>query len=408
MLAGLIIPIGYLIMRGYEQRTGAHYLAAAALIGFTMTIKLHAAGMLASLILAFLLRPPRDAADAVRMIGRGFRRHRILVGLATSAWLLAAIYFNTTRIPFRLAQDTTTPIEDFLFVVGLYTLGVILARQWETPRLIRRLFDPFLVIGAAALAIGVAIPTLIILDDGLASIRNISLGLRGDGVNTGVSAFSDWSSLLHYPLLGPLIVFLVSTAAAIVGTLRRDARPVIWYVGALTLEVMAIERFGHVHYFAPGYVAAIPATLWLAKQLGRLATPLAMGLVAVALLPVLTNAYVNPPTLEPIVGPTAKALAASSRLVGPGQVIVTPDWLSLPDVLYYHLVQSYVAWTPDYPYRFLPVSAAGLAQARHLQPRYAVLGVGAGGSLNFGKRYTTRAVSYPPAAAAHLVRLRPR
>jgi hypothetical protein len=406
LLAGLIIPIGYLTMRGYERRAGAYYLAAAALVGFAITVKLHAAGMLVPLVLALALRPPTDGVGAaLGAIRRTLLRHRMLVAIAVAVWVGAVVYFDASQLPFTPTSNETTPVAEFLLVVGVYALVAFVAHEREAPGPVRRLFDPFVAAAALALAVGLAIPAVVVLDDGLTALADVTDGLRGGGINSGVTPFTDWSTLLHYPLLGPLIVFAAGGVAAVVGCARRDARPLIWFAGALTLQVMAVERYGHLHYFAPGYVAAIPAALWLPRHFARLAVPLATALVALALVPVLRDEYSNPPTPDPIVGPTATALAASGKLVDPGEVVVTPTWLAIPDVLYYDFVQSYVIWTPDYPYRFLPKVAGELARARHLRPRYAVL-EGADGSLSFGDtQYTTRPVSNPLTAAVALVRL---
>jgi hypothetical protein len=160
--------------------------------------------------------------------------------------------------------------------------------------------------------------------------------------------------------------------AAAVGLVRREPLPVVLFLGALVLGVMAEARLAAIHYFAPAFVVALPGAFWLLRR-ARLGAAPVVGAVLVAylVLPQLENRHGRPfdPGLRGAVAPSLAAVEARLR---PGELAVTPSYWPHPDTRYFDVVQPYVAYTPPYPYRFVSDSARApvLAEDRALRLRY--------------------------------------
>ncbi len=96
--------------------------------------------------------------------------------------------------------------------------------------------------------------------------------------------------LVEPPLKQAFIVFCFAGVAALVGVAARDPKPVICFLGAAGLGVMAAARLGALHYFAPAYVLSVPAAIWLFRR-----RQVAGVVAAVLLVVVLGVAFVAPP-----------------------------------------------------------------------------------------------------------------
>jgi hypothetical protein len=221
--------------------------------------------------------------------------------------------------------------------------------------------------------LGLAIPISLNIPDGLQSLVQIRTGLAGGGVNSSIPRFSmPLHRLVESPLKEAFVVFIIAGVAALVGIVRRDPKPTVWFVGATGLGVMAAARLGALHYFAPAYILAVPGALWLFR--GRRA----LGVLAACVL----VWYAAWPAWQRREDP-ARDAARFAALVAPGQawldahlrpkeIALVPESWPLADVLYFGLVQGWVAYTPPYPYHELEATRFGnhYAASHGYLPRY--------------------------------------
>ncbi|MEP6978206.1 MAG: glycosyltransferase family 39 protein [Thermoleophilia bacterium] len=366
-LSVLVIVFAYFVGRGIERRSAADYFAAAFVVGFAMMVKLHAAGLLVPLGLAAAWRPPKRADIAAAQRSRLWtRRWQVTAGLCA---LLAAIV-NLERVPFRpTAGQLAATLAPLLLVAAAFA-----AVRLAPPRL-RRVFDPSYPLIAAAVLAGLAVPIAFDLPDGLQSMVNLENGLTGHGINVDIPLFATPISTFWTTLKLPFLIFVLAGLGAVVGLITRDARPVVWFAGAVVLGVMADARLAAIHYFAPAFVLSVPAALWLFRPRRlKLAALLVWPLVLYVTWPAVRDR--DTPSKEARefrtqIAPAAAAVAARLR---PGEFALTAPYAPVADTRYFQLVEQYVNYTPERPYRFLPATtaAAALAQSRGLRARYFV------------------------------------
>jgi hypothetical protein len=369
-LALCCLVFAYLIGRAVETRSALLFVAAAFELGLATMLKMHAAGLVPALVLAAVWRHPPEGwlQELPGGLAAAARRSRLwLVPLALGLLGLALV-LNLRRLPWDpTAEQVLATVAPPLLVAGYLELA---AR--DLPRWARAVFDPFYGIVAGAFVAGLALPILLSVPDGMQAMISIEKGLSGQGVNEGIALFgAPFDQLLHWPLRQALLVFLLAGAAAVVGLVRREPLPVVWFVGAFVLGVMAEARLAAIHYFAPAFVLALPGAFWLVRRARGVAPVVAAVLVAYLVLPQLENRHARPfdPGLRGAVAPTLAAVDARLR---PGELAVTPSYWPDPDTRYFDVVQPYVAYTPQYPYRFVSDSerAPRLAASRGLLLRY--------------------------------------
>src|SRR5438552_3024484 len=102
LLAALTLLVGFLIVRAADRRDEWLYVVAAFALGFTITVKLHAAGLLVPFALALLLRPPEPGwPGRLSLRVRAFlARFRVPLALGAAVWIAFAVTFNAPRYPF--------------------------------------------------------------------------------------------------------------------------------------------------------------------------------------------------------------------------------------------------------------------------------------------------------------------
>jgi hypothetical protein len=153
------------------------------------------------------------------------------------------------------------------------------------------------------------------------------------------------------------VLFVLATAAGLLGLIRRDAVPVICFVAAAAMAALAVARLGAPRYFAPAYTLAIPGALWLARSL----VPRPAHVVAAAALVLLLVGT----QMNVIRGPArdaaaqersaAEVEALADRILKPKEIILAPDYYPLSDIRFLGVVEVFVNYVPeDYPYQFLP------------------------------------------------------
>ncbi|MGZ4359085.1 MAG: hypothetical protein ACXVZW_04785 [Gaiellaceae bacterium] len=386
LLGGLTLLSAFVIVRAAEQRDAWLYELACFLIGFTITVKIHAAGLLLPLVLALALRPPDAWAQQVRDGARGaLRRHGYLIGTLAAVWVAFAVLFNYERYPF----DTTAEQWRLLDQIGLFFAAyaalilVFLALRRRGAlssrplHLLARVFSPFHGLLLATMAVAIAIPGTLFLDDGLVMLVHIKQGLTGSGVNDQVAPFHiPWHEFLQTPLKQGLILFALAAAATVVGWRRKQVGPGLWFSGALALGLMGTARIGWAHYFVPAFVLCIPPAFWLLKQSGRLVAPVvAILIAAVILAPLPRAAQKGSHQAQSEEAAAAAVEQIGDQVLKPGEIgLVDDQTYPLADVRYWYLVQSFVQWSPVYPYRYLPAvpKALSLAAERGLRPSYLI------------------------------------
>jgi len=170
-----------------------------------------------------------------------------------------------------------------------------------------------------------------------------------------------------------VIAFVLAGVAGVVGVVRRDPRPVVWAVGALSMGAMAFARPPNVHYFAPTFVLAVLALLWLLQRTPRSPVRLiAWPLVLLLLWPAWRDRAFPAEEQERLAAVTESANSYVDANLRPGEVLLVPSYSPFEDSRYFELVEIYVDHTPDYPYRSLPTTAAArsFAEAHRLRPRF--------------------------------------
>jgi hypothetical protein len=382
-LAVLCLVVAYLLGRAVETRSALLYGAAATVLGLAMMVKLHAAGLIPALALAALWRPPAPgwARQLREDVGSFARRRRRLLLAGAAAWVALAAILGLRRLPFELTPELVLALVGPGAVLAAYSALCLLAVRLEARGTLRRLADPFLAFLGGALFAGLLVPVTLDVPDGMRSLGNIAKGLTGGGVNEPVEPFSaPLDRLLDFPLRQALVLFLLAGVGAVVGLRRRDARPVVWFVGAAVLGVMGEARLAATHYFAPAFVVSLPAALWLLqRRAGRATSLLVWVLVAYAVVPQLDHRHAPAVDEAKFEAQATPALAYVESHLRPGEVALTPSYWPHPDPRYWGVVELYVAYTPDYPYRLLPASRLAAERAGEQGKRlrfYADFGVG--------------------------------
>jgi len=369
-LALLVLVFAYVIGRAVERRSAFLFGAAAATVGFAVMVKLHAAGLLAPLLLAAVWRHPGLGWPAeLAQDGRAFlvRNRRWLVALGV-VWLAVALALNLRQLPFL---PTTEQVLALLFP------PILVAVAWK-------LIDPFYAFLGAAFLAGLWLPLTFALRDGMQALVTIGNGLVGRGISGDVEPFSAPLTLPHRPLF----LFLIAGVAAAVGLVKRDPRPVIWFVGALVLGVMGQARLAAVHYFAPAFILSVPAAFWLLRRGPLTVSTLATAVLVVYLVvPPLQERHRPEAEAESFAASVASGVTAIEQRLGAGEIGLVPSGWPTADSRFFQYVQRPNSYAPEYPFRLLPATtaAAGLAAERGLRLRYYTEpGAGSRGATELG------------------------
>jgi hypothetical protein len=360
-LAVLTLVFGFTVARAVERRSPEWYAAAAATVGFATMVKLHALALLPALVVAALWKPA-DAHDAPARFGRWLRRRRLLVGSLAGVWLLVTLLLNVGRLPWEV-----TGVQ----LAVLAALAVAVAVAVVVAELLHRRFYGLLVVAFAA---GLLFPVSLDIPDGLRSLHYIARTITGQGVQEDVDSFAaPLSSLGSIVGHEPVIAFLLAGLAGVFGLARRDPRPVVWSVGALSMGAMAFARPPNAHYFAPTFVLAVLAVLWLLQRTPRSrASILVWPIVLLLVWPAWQDRDVPAREQQRLVAVTEAANEYVDANLRPREVLLVPSYAPFEDSRYFELVEIYVGHTPDYPYRSLPTTAAArhFAEAHRLRPRF--------------------------------------
>jgi hypothetical protein len=372
LLAGLVLTVGWLIARAAERRDPLLYSLAALLLGVTTTVKVHAAGLLVPLAVALIWRPPepQHARELAAAAARRLQRYRTALLAFSAVWVIFCVTFDRTRHPFTTTHAQSAVMTGItLFLVCYAVLVAMIAWAPKMRSFARGPLRPVGLLLTAAFAAGVLIPGTLVINDLPQMLLEMGRALGHGGIDrTAPGTSASWSELGHSPVIQAVVLVGLAGVAAGVGLVVRAVQPVLWFSGAVATFAMASTHPGPAVNFAPSFVLSIPAVLWLARRLPRVAVPVAAAaLVAASLVPTLRD-LANSADAARLEERQAAAMTsiANRVLTRPGTVALTEDFTALPDIRWHDDVQQIVPWYPNYPYRFLPNSPAGVNTSAHL------------------------------------------
>ena len=372
-LAALCVAVGYLTVRGFDERSAIHYTGAAVVLGFAMTFKLTAIGMLVPFLAAIVWRPPGAAwfHEIVRTIGPWTRRNGLWLVPLALAWIVIAWVLNRERLPIVQTDDQRAILVNGGTFVLAYAAFAFVVERFRIPaadRIFRLAYAWFMV----AFVAGLAIPATFVLDDGVQMLVAMRETLTGERVNADIDPFANvtFDSLTAYPLVVMVAVVGLGLVGGILGAFRREYWPTLLALGSIVLATMAAARYSFDYYYAPAYAVAIPGTLWLVRQaVSRRGDVVALAAAVLLFGYSASRVQTWEPDREQEVNAAAQQLA--DELLRPGEVILVNDYyFPVEDVRFGSLVEGFVDYVPEFPYRFL--SAPGVAEERSLTPRYVV------------------------------------
>ncbi len=377
-LAILCLVFAFAVARAVERRSVGWFSAAALVVGFAGMVKLHAFSLIVPLVVAAIWRPPSEP-EVLRSLARArtLARSRpwALAGFGVP-WVALAVLLNWERFPF---SPTRAELSVVLVLAG-FTLAAVLAAVavalLGAPWWIRRVASRFHALLVVSFVTGLAVPVALDVEDGVRALHYIVRNMSGQGVQEGVEPFSTPLSAID-DIVGTsaVLVVLIGIAAGVVGAVRRQPVPVVWATAALATGAFAYARPPNVHYFAPAFVFAALAMLWLFRREPLTRMPvLAWVVVLYAFVPAWDGRLGSTDEQERFAALVAPAKRYVEPRLGPGEVAVVPSNWPFADSRYFELVDIYVQHTPAYPYRYLPATATGRAEAarRAVRPRFYV------------------------------------
>ena len=366
LLAALSVAAVGLTVEGYRKQSGGLYLAAAAVLGYALSVKVQAVGLAVPFALAVLLRPPpygwwRKLRDDARA---WLRKHRRLAGVVAGAWLVLVLVLNAGA-----AAPSLKPLAEL--VVGLVLLAATSAGLWLVVRRTRAATLVATGIGAVwAVLAGMIVPNLFYASVPAPMVRQAAITLTGGGVNAGAHpALEPWQVLEPWRWL--LLVAVVGLAK---GLFDGDRTVLLWASGAVAMGFLAYVRYGEVHYYTAALALTVPLVLYGVQVVGRRPGILA-ALIVVAVLYVPYKAEIDKARGRGIDADRTEEVNrwVESRL-RPGEVALTR--LESSDGRYFHLVHFYAPQGPDLDYRFLPPDVDGATWVKNngRRVRYVVTG----------------------------------
>ena len=375
VLAALCLAVGYLMVPAFERRSALRYTGAAALLGLAMTVKLTAVGMVVPLAVAVVWRTPgpewfRSLAGTVTA---WVRRNALWLVPTSLVWFVLCWLFNRERLPIVQTDDQRSTLVDGATFLGGYALLAFATERFRIPWADRifRLVYAWLML---AFVVGMAIPASLVLDDGVQMLVAMKETLTGKRVNEGVDPFANFttSALTEYPLNAAVVVIGLGAAAGVIGLRRRQHWPFLLGLGSIVLATMAAARYSFDYYYVPAFAVAIPGALWILRRRARPTAPAYVWIGVLALFGwSLTHVQTWEPRRAAEIDAAAQQLA--DELLRPGEVILVGNYyFPVEDVRFGSLVDGFVDYVPEYPYRFL--SRPRVAGERGLVPRYVVGG----------------------------------
>ena len=364
LLAALSVVAVGLTVQAYRRRSAGLYLAAAAVAGYDVSVKMHAVGLAVPLALAVAVRPPernwpREFAAAARA---WVSDHRRLVAGIAGAWAVLVVLVNVTAAP-----PEAKPLLELL--AGLAAVAGVGALVWLTLRRTRLASRVSIALGLVAAGVtGLILPNLLYASFPAPMVRWIAITATGGGVNEGARpAVSPLDVLEPWNLL-----VLIAALGAAIAIRQREWASLLWAAGAVSMGVLAYLRYGELHYYAPTIALLVPLALrTLAAIAPRPGLVAALATAAMLLSPyrVGIDAARDRGT---IADRTERVNRWVEQRLDDGEVALTE--LESSDGRYFYLVRIYAPEaSPEPAYRFLPASHEAARYVREHRLRIAWL-----------------------------------
>jgi hypothetical protein len=367
LLAALSVVVVGLTVQAFRRRSPGLYLAAGAVLGYDVSVKVHAVGLLVPLALAVAVRPPQ--AQWPRGLVAGARawvsRRRRLVLAVVGAWVALVLLVNLTAAP-----PEPRPLLELL--AGLAALALSGTIAWLLLRRTRAAGHLTIVLGivAAGLA-GLIVPNLVYASFPAPMARSLVITATGGGVNTGAR-----------PELSPLdvlepwnLLVLVAGIGVIVAVRARDRASLLWAAGALSMGLLAYLRYGDLHYYAPAIALLVPLALRALAAVSPRPGIVAALVVGALLFTPYRLGIETAQDRGTIADRTERVNAWVEDRLEAGEVALTE--LESSDGRSFYLVRIYrPEASPEPEYRFLPVSdeAARYVREHRLRVGWLITG----------------------------------
>ena len=404
VLSPLCMLITYWLTLGHRKGSIGFHLAAVALLGFAMTVKVHAVGMfLPVLVGLWFVRDCDWPAEAKRRMLTTWRRHRR--GIALTAICFVAGVAATNRSRNWTDVDVRVPVGIAALVGSL----VVTCRYWQagsTNRRRRWIVNPMWSIAALVGLAGMLIPNLFFIDELVPMLRVMWWSITGQGHNAGFELSSvptslalQWSGSALCPLL-PIVALAALGAWRAVR--RRDTAMLYWLIAAGSMFALATMR-GVVHpsphHYGPALALAIPLVLSLcgtdtcgagcqpvSRQLGTASLSMLgprwriVGIIALTITPIASAQLAAWDNHNRCVTIDQITKRLTPRLTS-NEFIMTDYWGQNADAAHFMQVRDYCFYTPAIHYRSLPDAPTALryAKRRGLTPIYYI---------TFGSKFT--------------------
>ncbi len=354
LLAGLTVASLALLAEAFRRRAAPLYLAAAFVLGYDVSVKVQAAGLVVPFVLAGLWRPPRPGwwKPFTRDTRAWLRAHRRAVAITAGIWLTVVVVLNALSAPPALK-----PLAEV--AGGTVALAGVSWAGWHALRPTRLAGVAGVTIGSLfALLAGLVVPNLFYASVPAPMVRQAAITLTGGGVNTGAHPTRGaWGVLDAWHLF--ILVAAIGLAYALT---RREWEALTWASGATMLGVLAYLRFGEIHYYTAAIAAAAPLVLRALQ-----AVPAArIAVSALVVAAVLWQPYRD--GIDAARGrgreatKTERVNAWVAARLRQNDVALTN--LEASDARFFHLVHFYAQWAPEPNYRFLPTDAQGAEWVR--------------------------------------------
>ena len=360
LLAALSVAAVALLVEGARRRSGALYIAAAATIGYAVTVKVHALGLLAPLGLALLAWPPRTAG--VVEVRAAARRHRRTLTASAAVFLVVALVLNAFAAP-----PAARPLA--LLVATVLVLAAVLGAAWYAarPTRLRLWVELAAALGAAGLA-GAVLPNLLYASLPAPTLRGLAITASGRGVEASSSFVSP------FDVLSPWSALFVLAGVGLLFALRSGDRPaLLWVVGVAAMGGLALLRYGSVHYYTAAVALLAPLAAPALQRLARAPALLAVVFLVTLYHP-LQLQFDEAQDRGKIAEATERVNAWVEPRLRPDEVALT--FLESDDSRTYALVRQYAPSTPPRRFRFLPATSRGVEYAAEngLHVRYVITG----------------------------------
>ena len=324
------------------------------MLGFALSVKLHAAGLALPFAVALLAWPARPGGwEPVRMWSRA---HRRALSIGGGAFFALALALNAVG-PTPDAADTAKLLAA---VAAFAVLGLVL----RLARPLRRWADLALALTGAGLA-GAIVPNLLFAALPPTALGWVADSLVGGGVNEGARP-----SLSLLETLRPWLPFIGVAVIGVVVALRRgDRTAILWPLAAAAMGALAYARYGQLHYYAPAIALLVLPAVEALRPLSRRPLLLVIALAAVLYGPYSTGIH----HAQERGDEAARAEQVNDWLLThlrEGEVALTK--LESSDSRHFYLVRRFAPGGAEPQYRLLPFEqpAADYVRANDLRVAY--------------------------------------